>query len=88
MKIHRSNQVPLNAYHNYMQKYQKPKESVRKQDRLQISEEAKRLQSDEKMDTKRSAYVHHIKEQIKQGTYEIDYEKTAQKMIDFWTNQI
>lgn len=85
MKIQRPNQTHLNVYNNQMQKQQQHKQKLNREDRLQISNEAKRLQQDGQIDKKRTAYVESIKNKVATGNYEINLEKTAQKMIDFWS---
>lgn len=86
MKIHRPNQSQLNVYQNQIEKQQQ-KQKPEHKDRLQISSEAKRLQQDVQSDKKRAAYVEKIKSQIDSDEYEIDFEKTAKKMIDFWSGR-
>lgn len=59
----------------------------KQQDQLEISSEAMKLQENTKVNAKREAYVQEIKNRVESGQYEINYEKTAQKMIDFWSKQ-
>lgn len=59
----------------------------KQQDQLEISSEAMKLQENTKVNAKREAYVQEIKSRVESGQYEINYEKTAQKMIDFWSKQ-
>lgn len=53
-------------------------------DELQISGEAMKLQENAKPDTERQARVEKIKQSVQNGDYQVDAERTAKKMIDFW----
>ncbi|WP_229740644.1 flagellar biosynthesis anti-sigma factor FlgM [Ornithinibacillus halotolerans] len=85
MKINGMNQTNFNPYKNQMQKYQDTKKAVKQNDQLEISSEAKKLQENNKVNENRQAFVQEIKNQIDSGTYKINYEKTVQKMIEFWS---
>ena len=76
----------IHTYRNQQQK-QVPKKLEKQADQLKISEAAKKLQQTE-THAERSQYVAEIKQRVQSGQYKIDYEQTAQKMIDFWTKQI
>lgn len=85
MKIQGTNKTNFNPYHDQIQKNVNHKSyQQNKKDQLEISEEAMKLQKGESADEKRLAYVKAIKHKIDTGTYEVDYQQTAQKMIDFW----
>lgn len=86
MRIQRPNPTHLNVYNNHIKNQQEQKEKINKEDRLQISDEAKRLHGDGETDEKRTAYVQSIKERVDAGKYEVNYEKIAQKMTEFWAN--
>jgi len=85
MKIQGSNPY-VNAYKSQQQKHV-PKKAVQPKDQIKISTEAKKLQQTD-IQLERSQYIAEIKQRVQSGQYEIDYEKTAQKMIDFWSKQI
>ncbi|WP_047980837.1 flagellar biosynthesis anti-sigma factor FlgM [Ornithinibacillus contaminans] len=87
MKINGANQTNFNPYKNQIQKQADYKKSVQQQDQLEISTQAMKLQENTKVNPKREAYVQEIKNQVESGQYKIDYEKTAQKMIGFWSKQ-
>lgn len=87
MKIQRPNQAQLNVYQNQVNKQQQNKQKLDRQDRLQISQEAKRLQKDVKLDKQRTAYVEYIKDKVESGEYKINFEETAKQMINFWSNR-
>ncbi|MHA6252370.1 flagellar biosynthesis anti-sigma factor FlgM [Oceanobacillus sp. CAU 1775] len=84
MKINGPNQTNFNPYKQQIQKQVDLKKSSHKSDELQISKEALKLQENKPPLAKRAAYVEEIKQQVDSGQYKVDYEQTAQKMIDFW----
>lgn len=85
MKINGSNQTNFNPYKNQVQKQAEIKNEVNKKDQIEISSEAKQLQESEKPNAKRASYVQEIKNQVDSGEYKVNHEKTAEKMIDFWS---
>ena len=85
MKIDRSNQVNFNPYKQQIQKQMDMKKAENKSDELQISKEALKLQEKIKPNENREAYVQEIKQAVDNGEYKVDIEKTAQKMIEFWS---
>ena len=87
MKVNGPNQTNFNPYKNQIQKQVEMKKVGKQQDQLEISSEAMKLQENIKVNAKREAYVQEIKNRVESGQYEINYEKTAQKMIDFWSKQ-
>lgn len=88
MKIDGPNQTGFNPYKDQLQKQlDYAKENTNKKDQLEISNQAKEMLNNEKVDAKRASYVQQIKDAVDKGDYQINYEKTAQKIIDFWSNQ-
>lgn len=85
MKIQGPNLAKLAAYQTKSQQQSDPKKKVNREDQLDISSAAKKLQETKKASTERAEYVQNIKNKINTGQYEIDHEKVAQKMIDFWS---
>lgn len=85
MKIQGPNPV-LNAYKQQRQK-QISNRAEQQKDQLNISTEAKQLQKNKHYDIERSKYVDEIKKLVQSGEYKVDHDKTAQKMIDFWTKR-
>lgn len=84
MKIHGPNLAKLAPYQTQL-KQTDPKKKVNREDQLDISSAAKQLQETKKVNTQRAEYVQNIKNKINTGQYEVDHEKVAQKMIDFWS---
>ena len=86
MKIQGPNPF-INKYRNQQQK-QVVHNTKSKNDELKISAKAKKLHQNDSTSIERSKYVADIKKRIQSGEYKIDYDKTAQKMIDFWTKNV
>ncbi|HLS09734.1 flagellar biosynthesis anti-sigma factor FlgM [Lentibacillus sp.] len=87
MKIYGPDQSGFNPYKYQMQKQMDHSKAAGKKDQLEISSQAKEMLENKKVDSKRAAYVQQIKESVDKGDYRINHEKTAQKMIDFWSKQ-
>jgi|GEM_PF-1074400 len=87
MKIQGSHPL-LNAYKNQFHQQNNAKKKYVQSDKLDISLEAKKLHGkDGVYEIERAKYVDQIKDRIQSGKYKIDYEVTARKMVDFWTNR-
>ncbi|CDQ38999.1 MULTISPECIES: flagellar biosynthesis anti-sigma factor FlgM [Virgibacillus] len=86
MKINGPNQTNFNPYKQHLQKQIESKQAMR-QDQLEISKQAKQLQEEEKSNPIREAHVAKIKEAVESGEYRINYEKTAEKMMDYWSGK-
>ncbi|RLL47123.1 flagellar biosynthesis anti-sigma factor FlgM [Oceanobacillus piezotolerans] len=87
MKINGPNPTNFNPYKKIMEKQAAQQKEMKKQDQVEISEQAKQLQETDKPNAKRAAYVQEIKQAIQSGEYKVNAEKTAQKMIDFWSSK-
>lgn len=87
MKIHGSNMMHIHKYKNQAFKNTVSNEKNNQSDKLNISEKAKQLQESGKMDVKRSNYIQQIKQSVESGEYKVHPERTAQKMIEFWSKQ-
>ena len=87
MKIYGPNYTNFNPYKNHAQKLEKIKNEVNQEDRLEISSQAKHLQQKDKTSVQSKKQVQEIKQAVQSGDYKINYEKTAQKMIDFWSGK-
>lgn len=86
MKVNGPNQTNFNPYKNQIHKQMEVKKAS-KHDQLEISTEAMKLQENTKVSAQREAYVQEIKNRVESGQYEINYEKTAQKLAEFWSKQ-
>lgn len=87
MKIYGPNQPNVNPYNNQLQKQLDYSKDVTKKDQLEISNKAKEMLESEKASSKRASDVQQIKDAVDKGDYQLNHEKTAQKMIDFWSKQ-
>ncbi|WP_053218573.1 flagellar biosynthesis anti-sigma factor FlgM [Virgibacillus senegalensis] len=88
MKINGTNQTNFNPYQKQLQKQAEvKKELTNKEDKIQISSQAKQLQETAKPDPARQQRVQEIKQAVESGEYNIDPKQTAKKMIEFWNNQ-
>lgn len=87
MKINGPNQTNFNPYKNHIQKQTELKQGLQREDQLEISNQAKRLQESEKPHVNRSAYIQEIKSAVESGEYKVDPDKIAEKMIAFWSKK-
>lgn len=87
MKISGANKPNFNPYQDQIQKQRTQKNDLNRKDQLEISSKAKQLQQGDHLDAKRATHVANIKSEIESGTYEINHDKIAQKMIDYWSKQ-
>ncbi|MCA0971565.1 flagellar biosynthesis anti-sigma factor FlgM [Halobacillus litoralis] len=85
MKIHGPNQSNFNPYQKSIKQQTDMKQQGNRQDKLEISNEAKQMQGKDQPNPARQKRVDQIKHDIESGNYQIDPKLTAQKMIDFWT---
>ncbi len=79
-------QGPNPYLHAYKQQQQKvPNKNVSDQkDKVDISHTAKSLQKTYHNEVERTKNVQEIKELVQSGKYEVNHEKLAEKMIQFW----
>ena len=79
-------QGPNPYLHIYNQQKQSTirKKSDQKTDQLNISQEAKMMQMNQTGQSERAQYVQELKEKVQSGTYDINYEHVAEKMIGYW----
>lgn len=87
MKIHGPNPTNFNPYKQAFKDKQTAESEASKKDSIEISNEAKKLQKQDQPNEARAAYVNEIKQKIESNQYEINYDKVAQKMHDFWTGK-
>ncbi|WP_010647627.1 flagellar biosynthesis anti-sigma factor FlgM [Oceanobacillus massiliensis] len=85
MKINGPAHTNFNPYKQQIQKQTEVKKDIQTKDQIEISNQAKQLQENGKASEKRAAYFQEIKQAVDSGEYKVNPEKTAQKMIDFWS---
>lgn len=82
LKIQGTNPI-INAYQKQQQKSidrKHPEQS----DKINISEEAKSLQKTQQHEVNRKQFVQKLKAQVQSDSYEVNHERVAEKMIQFW----
>lgn len=82
MKIQGPNPY-LNMYRTSQKPVKSSKEKGLKDDQLNISNKALQLQKNVKNVTRKQE-VAEIKSLVQSGEYEVDYKKTAEKLLEFW----
>ncbi|WP_028783770.1 flagellar biosynthesis anti-sigma factor FlgM [Thalassobacillus devorans] len=87
MKINGPNHTGLNPYQKQLNKQTEIRKASQKEDKVEISHQAKNLQENARPDAAREKKVAEIKHVIDQGEYKINAEKTAKKMIQFWNSR-
>lgn len=90
MKINRYQ--PIQSYQSYQtarntQKAAQSADSANKSDKIEISDEAKRMQSTQAFAEARSQKVESIKKQVQDGTYQVSAEDVAKKLYDYWNKR-
>ncbi|MDN4072022.1 flagellar biosynthesis anti-sigma factor FlgM [Fictibacillus terranigra] len=85
MKINSFNLVNINPYMKQNQQYSiKNEEKMKQSDEIQISAEAKDLQSSQQFSASRQDKINEIKIQINSGQYQPDSREIARKFYQFW----
>lgn len=85
--------MKINPIHSMTNPYkQTTKEEVeqqskkQKRDQIEISQEAKKMLDGSDL-TAREKKVHELKRLIESGEYEINYKKTAEKLLAYWNDK-
>lgn len=84
MKVNDINRAQgINKYQQFNQKDQKIKENIHKKDEIVISSEAKALLEQTK-ELNSSNKLEQLKEQVEHGTYHVDAQLIAEKMLNLF----
>lgn len=84
MKIQPIQSMHTNPYYKKISKEQMEQQTKKEgKDKLEISTEAKQLLNGAEL-TEREKKILEIKALIESGNYKINYEKTAEKLLQFW----
>lgn len=83
MKIQGTNPI-LNAYKQQQLQKQVSKHAPEHKDKIDISQTAKSMQKNHQYEVDRANDVQRIKDQVQSGEYQVDHQKLADKMIQFW----
>lgn len=86
MKIQGPNTTNINAYKRQLHQQLEQKKANEAKDKIDISSAAKKLQETNKISKNRAEHVNQIKEAVQSGQYEVNIERTSDKMIDFWSS--
>ncbi|MFA8437294.1 flagellar biosynthesis anti-sigma factor FlgM [Pueribacillus sp. YX66] len=86
MKINPIHSMGTNPYKKVAKEDMGKQEKKKERDQLEISTEAKQLLNGTEW-TERDKKVHELKKLIESGKYEINYKKTAEKLLDYWKNK-
>lgn len=84
---------PLGPLNNPYQKQagserlEKLNPSKQNRDKVEISNEAKKMQQGNNIDAARQEKIDALKKKVESGTYHVDPEKTAKKFHDFWSGK-
>lgn len=85
MKINNYAVNPINPYKNQQLKTEATKQATMKmEDQLEISSQAKDLQGIKKYSTERVDRVQALKQQVEAGTYNVDPTKLANDLLKYY----
>ncbi|UOQ45724.1 flagellar biosynthesis anti-sigma factor FlgM [Halobacillus salinarum] len=87
MKINGPNHSNFNPYQKQLQKQVPTQNNGSRQDRLEISKQAKEMQGTDKVNPARQEKLDRIKADLETGNYKVDPQQTAKKMLQFWSNK-
>jgi negative regulator of flagellin synthesis FlgM len=87
MKVNGTNFNKLNPYQKQLQKQTEIQKGKGTEDKIEISSKAQELLKGNPIKEARAQKVEQLKSDIQNGEYKVNFEQTAKKMIDFWTNQ-
>lgn len=83
--------MKINPYGNIQNIYKKsvekqqPKDNVaKKQDKIEISSEAKWLQQETRISAERNHKVEELKAKVQSGEYKVNPQEVAKKFYEFW----
>jgi negative regulator of flagellin synthesis FlgM len=88
MKINNFNRVTNNPYQKQLNKQAEVKQTqTKKMDQIEISSKALEMQKGEEVLAVRKEKVDSLKNQINSGSYQVNYDKVAEKFLEFWKNK-
>lgn len=88
LKINHINSSGINPYQRQIsQQTQRANKSSQKTDKVEISSEAKELQKASQLEQERSRKIAALKQQVQNGTYQTDAEKTAEGILKYFTGK-
>ena len=84
MKINQFGMPGMNPYRKQMEKQQTLENVNKKQDKVEISSAAKEMQQANQISNERQKKIEALKQQIQNGTYQVDKEAMAKGIVDFY----
>lgn len=84
MRINHIHSMGVNPYRRHIDKSAGDNKLAAKQDHVEISAEAKELQQHSQWLTERQQKVQRLKEQVQNGSYQIDASAVAKSVLDFY----
>lgn len=87
MKIDRYQPIRPYTHYPLSRPADQPVGSSEKNDKVEISSEAKRMQGLQKLEEERTEKVKQIQAQVEAGTYHVASKDIAQKMYAYWNKR-
>ncbi|MFT8319202.1 MAG: flagellar biosynthesis anti-sigma factor FlgM [Sporolactobacillus sp.] len=88
MKIDRYQPVqPPYGNYSHQKAAEQQNTTDHRNDKVEISDAARRMQGAQKTDEARSQKVEQLKAQVQSGTYHVDSKDIAAKMYSFWNQK-
>ncbi|MGP3561711.1 flagellar biosynthesis anti-sigma factor FlgM [Geobacillus sp. BK01] len=84
MKIHHIGPMNVNPYQRQLGKTERLAAGKAAGDQVEISKEAKELQEAASWEQTRQAKLEQLRQQIENGTYTVDPQAVAKRMIDYY----
>ncbi len=84
MRINPIHSMNTNPYKKVAETDMDKMPAKKTKDKLEISTEAKELLQGSEWAVERQKKVNELKKLIESGDYEINYKKTAEKLLDYW----
>ncbi|KDE46047.1 flagellar biosynthesis anti-sigma factor FlgM [Geobacillus sp. CAMR12739] len=86
MKIHHIGPMGVNPYQRQLAKTERLAAGKANGDQVEISKEAKELQEAASWEQARQAKLDELRQQIENGTYQVDPRAVAKRMIEYYRN--
>ena len=84
MRINNFGSMGVNPYNRQLNRQVGTEKSAAKQDKVEISAAAKELHQVSQWALERQEKVRQLKEQVQNGTYEMDADAVAKSIIEFY----
>lgn len=87
MRINPIHSMNTNPYKKVIEADAEKQAMKKGRDKLEISSEAKELLQSSEWSSEREKRINELKKLIESGSYELNYKKTAEKLLDHWKNK-